>query len=166
MQQKYFNGLQSVIKPNISTAEPWHMAKSVKLKETDTYIATEGIYDFKQEKTQDVIIDELIQKHEFHSSEKTLVGTYDGKPLYRQTMIFSTNDAPISLSGIVKNLDSIIEVRYTLRIDGANSVVPAPYYYDTTNFCLPVIREALSLTVNTGTNHGKGKLSLTLYFIE
>ena len=146
------------------------MAKSVKLKEADTYIATEGIYDFKQEKTQAVINDELIKKHEFHSSEKTLVGTYDGKPLYRQTVIFHTNNAPISISGIVKNLDSIVEIRYTLRLDNSSTIVPAPYFYDkepiTGNFCIPSLREDLSVTVNTGEGYGKGRLSLTLYFIE
>ena len=141
------------------------MAESVRLKD-GRYIDTDGIYDFGQKKTQTVINDELIQKHNFHSSEKTLVGTYDGKRLYRQTVTFHTNNAPISLSGIVKNLDSIVEVRYTLKMDGANTIVPAPYFYDIGNTCLPVIHDDLSLTVNTGTNYGKGRLSLTLYFIE
>lgn len=37
------------------------MAKSVKLKETDTYIATEGIYDFESKMTQEEINTEFFR---------------------------------------------------------------------------------------------------------
>lgn len=144
------------------------MAKSVKLKEADTFIDTEGIRDFEQGKTQAVINDELIKKHEFHSSGKTLVGTYDGKPLYRQTVEFSVNKGgqDINISTIVKSLDAIVDMRGILRQSGGGNLLNVPYYLNATDFCVPFFSKDLSGSIRAGTEYGDGILSLTFYFTE
>ncbi len=61
------------------------MAKSVKLKEADTFLDTEGIRDFEQGKTQAEINAELIKANTY-STEETLIGTWLGEPLYRKVI--------------------------------------------------------------------------------
>ena len=148
------------------------MAKSVKLKETDTFIDSSAVFDFSSKKTQEEI-NGLINRFDFdlrETARRPLIFTANVNTADNKTVTFSCNGRDYSdITGLIFERDSVSAIHINCDVNGNFSDPKIGTIIGTISYSLSVSGKTFSMTFGPWNScrgiifsHSPGSISMTV----